>query len=324
MKTKKDVKAIKVVKTKAKAKAKQLVKPKSRMLIADDAPFEHAVDVQPTPDDPKLLVFPCKECGGETNPSTRAATEDGRIVHIGCPKAKRAAVMKPVLSGLPKHRGAKVPSAPQPPPSEYGDIAVKSDYQGRTCIQVKRDVATVTFIPMDVSGFHCVYMPTDKFDERYKLIEKYPTKKACEHYRDYAVEYGATDDVLRHLGKVVVITEEQANMAKDKMSKKVTKVNADGTTTVKTKGGGGGGSKKPGSGVRIRELIMKGWDADRILETIHKEFPGSKAAKSDVAWNRGKLKKDGEKVPELPEKKAEKAAPKKAAEKKAAPKKAKK
>lgn len=51
--------------------------------------------------------------------------------------------------------------------------------------------------------------------------------------------------------------------------------------------------KKPGSGKRIRELLRKGWDAERILETIHKEFPGSKATKSDVSWNRGAMKPGG-------------------------------
>lgn len=54
---------------------------------------------------------------------------------------------------------------------------------------------------------------------------------------------------------------------------------------------------KPGSGVRIRELLMKGKDADEILSIIHKEFPGSKATKSDVSWNKGRLKREGAKLP---------------------------
>lgn len=58
-----------------------------------------------------------------------------------------------------------------------------------------------------------------------------------------------------------------------------------------------GGPNKPGSGQRIRELLMKGVDADSIVTTIHKEFPGSKATKADVSYNRGKLKRAGEKVP---------------------------
>lgn len=50
--------------------------------------------------------------------------------------------------------------------------------------------------------------------------------------------------------------------------------------------------RRPGSGARIRELLQKGWDADRILETIHREFPQSRATRSDVNWNRRKLRTD--------------------------------
>jgi hypothetical protein len=59
-----------------------------------------------------------------------------------------------------------------------------------------------------------------------------------------------------------------------------------------------GGGRKPGSGARIRELILKGFDNDKILATVHKEFPDSKAKASDIAWNKGKLRKDGVKIPE--------------------------
>lgn len=55
-----------------------------------------------------------------------------------------------------------------------------------------------------------------------------------------------------------------------------------------------GGPSRPGSGVRIRELLKQGVDPDAIVATIHKEFPGSKATKSDVSWNKGKLKRAGE------------------------------
>lgn len=58
-----------------------------------------------------------------------------------------------------------------------------------------------------------------------------------------------------------------------------------------------GGPSKPGSGERMRELIMKGVDADSIIKTIHKEFPGSKASKADVSWNKGRLRREGKEVP---------------------------
>lgn len=56
------------------------------------------------------------------------------------------------------------------------------------------------------------------------------------------------------------------------------------------------GAPKPkrGSGARIRELLQKGWADEKILATIHREFPESRAQKSDVNWNRRKLRQEGE------------------------------
>lgn len=48
-----------------------------------------------------------------------------------------------------------------------------------------------------------------------------------------------------------------------------------------------------GSGYRIREMLVKGWDPPRILAVIHKEFPASTAGPSDVSWNKRKLRLQG-------------------------------
>jgi site-specific DNA-cytosine methylase len=48
-----------------------------------------------------------------------------------------------------------------------------------------------------------------------------------------------------------------------------------------------------GSGAYIRRLLGMGAVDDAILERVHAQFPGSKATKSDVAYNRAKLRKDG-------------------------------
>jgi site-specific DNA-cytosine methylase len=57
----------------------------------------------------------------------------------------------------------------------------------------------------------------------------------------------------------------------------------------------GNASRAPrlGSGFRIREMLVKGWDAERILKVVHAEFPGSKAKASDVYWNKRKLTLNG-------------------------------
>jgi glycine/serine hydroxymethyltransferase len=47
---------------------------------------------------------------------------------------------------------------------------------------------------------------------------------------------------------------------------------------------------KPGSGARIRELILKGLANDAILVIIQKEFKGANTTTGDVSWNRSMLK----------------------------------
>jgi hypothetical protein len=49
-----------------------------------------------------------------------------------------------------------------------------------------------------------------------------------------------------------------------------------------------------GSGAYIRRLLMAGHnDSNAILAAVHAQFEGSKAAQSDINWNKGKLKKEG-------------------------------
>lgn len=48
-----------------------------------------------------------------------------------------------------------------------------------------------------------------------------------------------------------------------------------------------------GSGAYMRRLLINGWTDDPILAAVHRQFPGSKATKSDVSYNKNKLKKEG-------------------------------
>lgn len=52
-------------------------------------------------------------------------------------------------------------------------------------------------------------------------------------------------------------------------------------------------ASRPGSGAYIREQLLAGKATDAIIKEVHEKFPGSKAGPSDIAWNRGKLRKDG-------------------------------
>jgi len=247
---------------------------------------------------PEVASLPCPDCDEPLSPMNRSILQDGRVIHIGCkapkktterPRAEKEA--EPILSGLPKHRNVKPPKPAPPFKSEFGDIIPMGDYAGRTCLQLRRDAATVTFINTgDQFGMHLNYEPKERFDARFKPLEKYPVKKAVEHFVKCAVDYGATQDVLDWLGRVVTLKEEQIMAAKKKLAGAS---NGNGKGVKKSSG-----PKKPGSGSRIRELILKATPTEKILSIIRKEFPGSKAKASDVSWNRGKLKNDGVKIPE--------------------------
>ena len=320
--------------TKKKPAVKSSSKPEKkqrRMLIVDEVvdPITTAIHagIADRIEREKALTFPCADCGAETNPSNRSILQDGRTIHIGCPKAKPKDVKVPrVLAGLPKQKGVKVPEAPAPVVSKFGDIAVMCDFQGRTCIQVKRDISTVTYVPMDVSGFHLTYMPVQKFDERYKLLEKYPVEKACAHYARYAVDYGATQDVLDYLGRVVTITEEQATMAKAKLAAKSTGAAESGAPSTAKKSKAAGGEKKESASGLFKTLILEGKLTDeQIFSKVQEKFGLDDKKRGYVAWYRNHLKKSGLNPPEpkggVKEKTETKPAVKKADKKPAAKKK---
>jgi hypothetical protein len=63
------------------------------------------------------------------------------------------------------------------------------------------------------------------------------------------------------------------------------------------------------SGELIRARLVEGkMTADAIVAEVHKRFKDSSAKRSDVYWNRGRLKKEGVKLADMP--KAEKPAKK--------------
>jgi hypothetical protein len=69
-----------------------------------------------------------------------------------------------------------------------------------------------------------------------------------------------------------------------------------------------------GVGAYIRRLLVLGASSEAILERVHAQFPGSKATKADVAYNKHKLKKDSN-VPVIVESRAPKYIPAAPAEK---------
>jgi site-specific DNA-cytosine methylase/SAM-dependent methyltransferase len=47
-----------------------------------------------------------------------------------------------------------------------------------------------------------------------------------------------------------------------------------------------------GSGRYIRRLLRHGVSGDQVLELVHAHYEGSKASKADIAWNRGRMRKE--------------------------------
>lgn len=279
-------------------------------------------------------TLPCMHCGEKLTASNRSVKVSGAVVHVGCKKApkeesgtvewmRNREQTRATLQGLPKHKGVKTPEPPKEAPrSKYGFIMAVSDYQGRTAIQLDRNVSTVTFVPFDTAGMHLTYMQTNKFDERYKPLEKYPVEKAAQKYADFCKDYGATQDVLDWLARVVNIKPEDADMAKKKLA---TKSSGGGTTSS---GGGakasratGGGERKETAASLFQQLIMApgGRTDEQIFKEVQKKFGLDDKKRGYVAWYRNHLKKAGKNPPAPKEdKSAAKAAPKKGDAKKKA------
>lgn len=218
-------------------------------------------------------VLPCPRCDEQLTTLNRSILQDGRVIHIGCKVADKQLESK-------KKTAAPVADEVMVP---------MIDHAGRTVLRLDRQGTTTLYVSTaDLeTGLVLHYDPTSLFEKLYKPIEGYPLKKAVKHFISCACKSGATQDVLDWLGRVVPLTKEEVDMA---TKKKAEKTNAG-------KGGKEKSARKPGSGARIRELILKGVDPEKILATIHKEFPGSKAKASDISWNKGKLRKEGVKIP---------------------------
>lgn len=280
--------------------------PKRRIVIDDVSTGDDAELLKNLPKaaaaKAEVLVLPCPHCSEELTYHNRSILQDGNVVHIGCKKApkpkKDAPQVKRALSGLPKHKGAKVPEPPPPTASRYtsvyGDIVPCADYQGRTCIQLKRDVATVTFVPLDLNGLHLTYLPVAKFEEHYQPIKGYPVVKAVKKYLEFCKDYGATQDVLDMLARVVKPTEEERDMAKKKLTKAG---DSKGASGAKKAGKASKGGPRGGIGELIRSLITAGKEPDDIVKAVKAKFPGANTKASNVSWYKNDMRQNGQKVP---------------------------
>lgn len=172
------------------------------------------------------------------------------------------------------------------------------DHQGRTCLQVSRSKEAVRYIPLAVQeGLRVVVSAVKLFDQRYKPLEAYPAERAAKLYVRYALELGATKEVMTELGKVVKVTPEELNKATmiDVLVKQ-----EDGTRTTKTvERGGTGKVKGESASQRFQDLLMEGGRTDdQIFDLVAKQFKLDPSRRSYVGWYRKKLIKDGKNPPE--------------------------
>lgn len=171
------------------------------------------------------------------------------------------------------------------------------DYQGRTCLLVKRANSQVRFIPLDVAeGLKVLSLSDKNFDARFKPMPDYPAKKAVQLYVRFAEETGATKEAMELLGTQVKLSKDQVAKATTKV---VTVKAQDGTKTQKVVVRGEGRKKEGGSASSMfQELILAGeLTDDDIFLQVQKKFNLDPSRRSYVGWYRKKLIKDGKDVP---------------------------
>lgn len=208
-------------------------------------------------------------------------------------------------------RKSSAPPAPNLAPYEVDKVHpadapyIATTHRGRhTAIVFYKGTKNLRFLALDAGGMAIQYWPIDKFQAEYGVMVGYPLKKAVDHYKRAAAEFGATAAVQAALEQlsngainVAQLDAEENVMAKAKTkakeSKKATKKAAAATN------GSGEKKQRGGLGSFIMDLVMAGklTDAD-IVTKAQAQFPKNKVGATYPSWYRSKLKKDGKNPPE--------------------------
>lgn len=207
--------------------------------------------------------------------------------------------------------------------------AVHADHQRRTAIEFDRDVDQVRYVSLDVeSGLSLSLASPKSFDDRFKPMVDYPVGKAAALYVEYARNLGATEQVMRMLGKLTNVTHEDIEMAaKKKAARAAAPVKADKKpakaagkaakaapvkdekkATKPAKAAKAPGEKKergPTAAKKFQELLMQEGSKkgvckhtdDEIFAAVQKEFGLDDGKRSYVKWYRNYLTKQGQNPP---------------------------
>lgn len=204
------------------------------------------------------------------------------------------------------------------------------NHQSRTCLRLDEVEGMTLYVPFNLDGLEVKRVQTSKFKAEYKEMVDYGVERACQHYLKYAVEYGAADEVMGYLGRVLNINANEANMAKTKAAQKEA-VETETKASKKAKAEKPAETTKSGKGkakpdlkvvsdpdiiplkkskakgdktkrtvaTAFRELIMEGKLTDeKIFAKVQAEFGLDDSRKSYVKWYRNDLKNKGQNPPE--------------------------
>lgn len=246
---------------------------------------------------------------------------------------KKSAAKKPVKKSSVKKTTARqtrksksstvVATVRQAEPPKAGrvpkllDAQVCADHQRRTCILLDRSVERVRYVALDVeNGLDVSEADPKEFDGRFKPLVDYPVERAAKLYVEYARGLGATEQVMKLLGKLTTVNNEDIEMATKKKSSRAAspvkttkktvgkKTAAKKTTTKASKAAKSTGTKKeraprgPTAAAKFQELIMEGKKTDdQIFAAVQKEFGLDDSKRSYVKWYRNYLTKQGKNPP---------------------------
>lgn len=210
----------------------------------------------------------------------------GRNLETGREVRFTAAKLRELVSP-PREKKTPARKGKSPLPPEY---VFHKDFHGYTCIEVSRNERAVRYIPLNARGLKLEHEPIDSFDRRFTPVVNHPAERAAATYvRAASKHLGADPEVMKYLGRITAVTEEQREAA-------VKRVRGEFAQEPGAKRTGRGGPRG-GAAEMFRGLIMEGKLTDQeIVEQVREKFGGNKTAK-DVAYYRWDLRQKGVEVP---------------------------
>ena len=281
-------------------KPAQVVASKGDSGTARPAPTaEPRADVAPAqaPLEPSPHVKTCAHCG--------TAYETGKDLQAHLKQSPCGEVMEKAGIKRPLYFRHQV-DVPGPTPEQAkarSHTMVVTAYGGRTALELSRSKGIVTYIPHAPEGLELVQKDIAEFDKVYKPMVDYPTGRAAKLYIGFSQDLGATKEAMGALSTLVSVTAEEMQMAQKKKKQdgpataevtKESKPKEPKAAKPKT-----GGPKKVSAASMYRELLPLGkFTDDEIFAKVQKETGCEDKCRVHVSWYRGKLRKDGMKIPD--------------------------